>query len=206
MLTRKYLKSLKIEEGQLSDEQIDDVIARHTETTDALKDERDTFKADAEALPKVTKERDKLQKDLEDLKAKAPDAAKVRAEFDEYKLQVETEKANEKKLASVCAALKAAGANETAIELLAQKVDLATVELDENGEVKNADAVVDPIKAKYAGLFGKLTEDGVPPVNPPKGKTKMTKEDYQKLPVSDQMKYANEHPAEVDALLHPPKK
>lgn len=42
-LTRKSLKAMG-----LTDEQVDGVIEAHTETVEALKNQRDTYKADAE--------------------------------------------------------------------------------------------------------------------------------------------------------------
>jgi hypothetical protein len=50
-LTRKMLRAMGIE-----DEKIDEIITAHTETVDALKEQRDQYKADAEKLPNVQKE------------------------------------------------------------------------------------------------------------------------------------------------------
>jgi hypothetical protein len=50
-LTRKFLKAMGIEE-----EKIEQIIDAHTETVNALKEERDNFKADAEKLPNVQKQ------------------------------------------------------------------------------------------------------------------------------------------------------
>lgn len=47
-LTRRMLKAMGI-----SDEQVDEIIAAHTETVDALKEQRDAYKADAEKLADV---------------------------------------------------------------------------------------------------------------------------------------------------------
>lgn len=193
-MTRKFLKALGIE-----DDKIDQIIEAHTDTISALKDERDTYKADAESLPSVAKERDKLQKDIDDLKAKAPDAAKVQAEFDAYKQQVEAEKANASKAVAVEAALKAAGANETAVKLMLKEIDLSTVELDGN-TVRNADKVIEPIKTAYAGLFGTQQRQGVPPATPPKG-TPTSKEAFLALSMVDRMRFANEHPSEAAEYL-----
>ena len=196
-LSRKFLAALGIE-----DEKVEQIIQAHTDTITALKDERDTYKGDADQLPVVTKERDDLQKEFDDFKAKAPEAAKVQAEFDAYKLEVENEKANQKKMEAVLATLKEAKANETAIELLAAKVELDKVELDNDGAIKDVEKIVlEPLKAKYAGLFGVETNDGVPPVNPPRGNGKMSKEEYQKLSLIKQMEYAKDHPEEVKDLI-----
>ena len=50
-MTRKFLKAMGIEE-----EKIEQIIEAHTETVNALKEERDKFKGDAEKLPTVQKE------------------------------------------------------------------------------------------------------------------------------------------------------
>ena len=56
-LTRKFLSAMGIE-----DEKVDEIIGAHTETVNALKEQRDSYKADAEKLPAV-------QKELDDMKA-----------------------------------------------------------------------------------------------------------------------------------------
>ena len=58
-LTRKFLSALGIEQDK-----IDEIITAHTETVDALKEQRDEYKEQAESVPNLTKE-------LEDLKEQA---------------------------------------------------------------------------------------------------------------------------------------
>ena len=81
-LTRKFLSALGIE-----DDKVDEIIGAHTETVNALKEQRDSYKADAEKLPTV-------QKELDDMKAAAEkngkDAYKVKydalkEDFDKFK-------------------------------------------------------------------------------------------------------------------------
>jgi hypothetical protein len=100
---------------------------------------------------------------------------------------------------AVEAALKAAGANETAVKLMLKEIDLSTVELDGN-TVKNADKVIEPIKTAYAGLFGTQQQQGVPPATPPKG-TPTSKEAFLALSMVDRMRFANEHPSEAAEYL-----
>lgn len=159
-LTRSYLKSMG-----LTDEQVNAIIENHAETVDALKKERDGFRTQAEAAAEVAKERDTLKEQL----AKAGDAAKVQAEFDAYKTKVEGEKAKAAKSSAVRAALKAAGVNRDEFaDLLLGKVDFDKVELDGDA-VKDSAALIDPLKASYAGCFGTVTEKGTPPATPPSG-------------------------------------
>ena len=194
-LTRKFLAALGIE-----DEKVEQIIQAHTDTITALKDERDTYKGDAEQLPVVTKERDDLQKEFDDFKAKAPEAAKVQAEFDAYKLEVENEKATAKVRAALRKALIDDDVNPDVVDWIVDEYDLSTIEMD-GDNLKDREAAVKPAKDAHAKWFGKQTQDGVPPVNPPKGNGKMSKEEYQKLSLMKQMEYAKDHLEEVKDLI-----
>ena len=57
-LTRKFLSALGIEADK-----VDEIINAHTETVDALKEQRDSYKADAEKLTAVQTELDKLKEE-----------------------------------------------------------------------------------------------------------------------------------------------
>ena len=194
-LTRNYLKSMG-----LTDEQVNAIIENHTETVEALKKERDGYKATAETVGSVTKERDRLQADLEKARKDGSDAAKVQADFDAYRQQVETGRANEAKRALIKSALEKAGANPAAIDLMLGTVKLEEVELD--GEaLKDAEAVLKPIREAHAGLFGTVQNQGTPPLNPPGGDGKMTRESFGKLPLVKRMEYINAHPEQQKELI-----
>lgn len=79
--TRKALKA-----RGYTDEQIDDLIELHTESTDAIKAERDKFKEEADKLPDV-------QRQLKEANSKIEAAEK-----DDYKGKYESEKAAHDKL------------------------------------------------------------------------------------------------------------
>lgn len=55
-LTRKFLKALGIE-----DDKIEQIVEAHAETVDALKDERDSYKAKAEEAAETQKELDTMK-------------------------------------------------------------------------------------------------------------------------------------------------
>ena len=78
-LTRKFLTALGIEDENVQDQ----IISAHTEATDALKEQRDGYKADAEKLPEVQKELDTLKEQSGD-KIKAQ-YDKLKKDFDNYK-------------------------------------------------------------------------------------------------------------------------
>ena len=176
-LTRKMLKALSIE-----DEKIDQIIEAHTETTDALKSDRDKYKEEAskvadlqKEIADLTKERDALQK-----KADENDSYKEKYEnehkaFDDYKKDVDTERQNNKKAEAYKALLKKAGVSDKRIDAV-MKVPFE-VELDDKGEVKDADKVVESIKAEWSDFIVTTSEKGAETENPPANSGgKMTKE------------------------------
>lgn len=166
-LTRKLLQSMG-----LTDEQVSAIIENHSETVEGLKAERDQHKAAAEAAQSAARERDELRKQVEALQASGGDAAKVQADFDAYRQQVETEKANAAKSAAVRKTLKDSGvAREEFLELLLGKVDLSKVEM-EGEAIKDAAALVDPLKTSYSGCFAQELTGGTPPIDPPAGGNK----------------------------------
>lgn len=194
-LTRKFLKALGIEEDK-----IEEIITAHGETVAALKDEIDKAEQSAKDSAAAAQERDKLQKRVEALEKTSGDAAKVQAEYDAYKQQVETDKANAGKKALIKKALEEAHANPAAIDLMLNTVKLDDVELD--GEaLKDAEAVLKPIREAHAGLFGTVQNQGTPPLNPPAGDGKMTRESFEKLPLSKRMEYINAHPEQQKELI-----
>lgn len=194
-LTRKFLKALGIEE-----EKIDEIISAHGDTVTALKEEIEQAKQGAEGLAAVTKERDDLKKQVDTLTKASGDVAKVQAEFDAYKKQVETDKANAGKKTLIKKALEEAGANPAAIDLMLNTVALDKVEI-ENDVLKDAKAVIDPLKASHAGLFGDATVTGTQQITPPSGSGKMTKETFEKLPLMKRMEYINTHPEQQKELI-----
>ena len=58
-LTRKALKAMG-----LTDEQVDSVVEMHTETVDAIKEQRDGYKADADKLAEAQAELETLKKTI----------------------------------------------------------------------------------------------------------------------------------------------
>lgn len=173
-LTRNFLKSMG-----LTDEQVSAIIEGHTDTVTALTKERDDARASAAKVEELTRERDDYKTKYE----KAGDASKVQAEFDAYKQKVEGEKVSAAKTAAIRKSFKAAGVNRDEFaDLLLGKVDMDKVELD-GDKVKDEAALLDPLKSKYAGCFGKVDEQGTPPSAPPSGSsgTKYTQEQIQAM-------------------------
>lgn len=159
-LTRNFLKSM-----QLTDEQISAIIENHAETVEALKRERDGYKEAAEQAAQVAKERDTLRDQLE----KAGDAAAVQKEFDDFKAAVAAEKETAARKAAWRDVMKSGGVQRAEfLDLLEGQTDLAAIEM-KDGKIVNADALLEPLKAKYAPCFGTAETIGTQPVAPPAG-------------------------------------
>ena len=162
-LTRKLLQSMGIEA-----EKIDQIIEAHSETVDALKSERDGFKADADKYAEAQANVTRLSDELKTAKNNGTDAAKVQAAFDAYKQQIETERTNAAKTSAIKTALKAAGVQRDEFAaLLMSQIDLNAVEID--GEKVKDTAFIDGLKKTYSGCFATAQESGVDRVTPPSG-------------------------------------
>lgn len=176
-LTRKMLKAMGID-----DEKIDQIIEAHTETVDALKDERDKYREDAEKLPEVQKKLDaasKLNSGDESYKVKY-DALKE--DFEKYKGEVtakETKGAKEKALKEL---LKKIGISEKRIGSVVKVTDLEKIKLDKDGKITDADALEKSIRDEWADFIVTEGEKKPAPETPPQTTpVKMSKADIFKI-------------------------
>ena len=178
-LTRRMLKAMGI-----SDEQVDEIIAAHTETVDALKEQRDAYKADAEKLADVQKQLDKATADLE---AAGKDAYKVKyealkEEYEGYKTEQTKKESHAAKEKAYRALLQEAGVSEKRLESVLRVSDVDSVELDGNGSIKGADKLTESIKSEWADFITTTETRGAQTSNPPANNNggAMTKADIYK--------------------------
>lgn len=174
-LTRKLLKSFG-----LDDAVIDSIIEAHTESTDALKKQRDDALAEASKVEALTKDLNEAKDKL----AKTGDAAKVQKDFDDYKAGIEAEKKGAKTRDALRALLKDTVGikRDSALDLIMAAEKMDGYELDENGSLKDAENIANTMKQKHAEWIGDVSTTGVPPMNPPSGgATKMTREEIEKI-------------------------
>lgn len=175
-LTRKMLKAMGIEE-----EKIDQIIEAHTETTDALKKERDAANDKAAANETAAKELEELKNspqknDFEDKYAKEHEA------FESYKKQVEVEKQQEATRSLYKAQLEALGITGKRAEQIIKVTDIGALKV-KDGAFEDAEAVKKGIQDEW-GEFVKTTEtQGAQVPTPPEGGSqdaleKMTTEQY----------------------------
>lgn len=157
-LTRKMLKAMGIE-----DDKIEQIIDAHTETVDALKQERDRYKDDAEKLPDVQKELDKL-KTGENWEEKYN---KEHTEFEAYKTSVATEKAIEQKKSLYKQLLVESKVDEKRIDAILKVTDLANMKVDKDGKLEDAENLKKSIATEWSGFIVTDGTKGAEVNNPP---------------------------------------
>ena len=185
-LTRKALKAMG-----LSDEQVDSVIEMHTETVDALKEARDSYKTDAEKLPALQAELDQLKATVgED--GKNPFEVKYNAlkeEFDAYKTGVTEKETIQRKKEAYTELLKSAGISEKRIGAVLKVTDLKGLKLDAEGKLENAADLTKNIQTEWSDFIAKEDKRGADVSNPPDQKEPA---DYDNLSDADYYKQTYE--------------
>lgn len=175
--TRKFLKALGIEDENVQDQ----LVSAYREEIDAIAEERDKYKEDAEKLPKVEKERDTLKAQLDE-NGENPFEGKFKAlkkEFEDYKADVTAKETKRAKQHEYKALLKEAGVNEKRIDSVLKVTNLDDVELDENGKIKDGEALKQKIKSEWADFLVETSVQGANTPTPPAntGGSRKTKEE-----------------------------
>lgn len=163
-LTRKFLTALGIEA-----EKIDEIIAAHSETVNALKTERDGYKEDAEKLPTVQKELDDLKASQNNDNGFEKKYNDVKKEFDDYKKDVTARELLAKKKDLYKAALKKAGISDKHLErIMKASADMIDgLEVDDKGEVKDSDALDKSVKEEWSDFITTEGQNGAKTPTPP---------------------------------------
>ena len=181
-LSRKFLTAMGID-----DDKIDEIIHAHRETVDALKEERDQYKTEAEQLPSVKAELEeykaKVSKNDEDAwESKYNDMKaakeKVEKDFNDFKADAQAKETKANKKNAYRALLKDVGITEKRLDAVLKVTDFDSIELGEDGAIKNADELKKTAKTEWAEFIGTKSEQGANTPNPPanNGGGDMTKE------------------------------
>ena len=148
---------------------------------DAVKSERDELKEQVGKLSKVQEELDVVTKDRDSLKKSSDENAAYkekyeneRSAFSEYKKEVDAEREKAKKSTAYMALLKKAGVKDdkegNRYSQITKLAKFDEIELDDAGNIKDEDKVLESIKKDWSGFIGKKSEEGAnietPPDNP----------------------------------------
>lgn len=179
-LTRKFLSALGIDADK-----IDEIISAHTETVDALKQERDEYKATADKLPSV-------QKELNDLKTAAEKDGKdpykvkyeaIKEEFENYKNEQTAKETKAQKQAAYKALLAECGVADKRIDAVLRVSDVDSIKLDKDGKIEDAAKLKKAIADEWSDFIVTKSQQGANTATPPQnnGNTTMTKADILKI-------------------------
>ena len=158
-LTRKALKAMGF-----TDEQVDSVIEMHSEAVDALKAQRDGYKADADKLAEAQAELDTMRKDGYKEKYE-----KEHSDFEAYKNTVTTKETRAAKTAAARKYFEEAGITGKSLEIAMRGAGAEIEAAELNGDkLKDTAAFEALVKGDFAGLVGTVETKGANVSHPPK--------------------------------------
>lgn len=194
-LTRRMLAAMGIEADK-----IDEIIAAHTESVEALKAQRDEYKTNAERYSAVSAELDALKKKAETdrsfeekynaLVAEREDAEKkatakydkLKGEFDSFKADTEKQQTVAKKKTAYRDILQSIGVSPKRLDAVLRLANLDSVQFDENGALANEDDLKKTAAEEWSDYIVTESSVGAETEKPPQSNGgKMSKEDILKI-------------------------
>ncbi len=159
--TREFIRKLaKESEIELPKEFIDGLMTEHANVRDGYAEEQVKAALANQPKPKPT--------DSEEYKALQKKFDDEKAAHDKLKTEVATKETNGKKSDALKAMLKAAGYSEKGVDKIAKYGNyLDGVELDENGSIKNSDALIKTISGEWGEYIETKTATGAQTATPP---------------------------------------
>lgn len=196
-LTRGLLKALGIEEDKISQ-----IIDAHVETVNALKEQITEYKEKADKYPELEKQLEEqtkaAKKSGEDYTKTKSELDKVNGEYAEFKKGVETKEHKAAVAKAFGDFLKDMKVTEAGIAKI-MKYASDSVELDEQGNIKNAADLKKTITDEWSEYVSKTEERGLDTKTPPKSNpagTYKSKEDILKITdAAERQKAIKENPA-----------
>lgn len=196
-LSRSYLKALG-----LTEEQVNSIVEAHTETISGLKDELKTVREKVDRLGEVEKELN----DLKTANAGKPNFEELynadHTALENLRSEITAKEARAAKEAAIGAFFEKNNivGKQKKIAMMAIKGDIDGYEVDEAGNLKDTKPLETLIKEDFAGLVSTQRTEGANTAEPP---SNIGGDAFDKLPLYEKMKFANEHPndASVKAFL-----
>ena len=165
-LTRKMLAAMDIPA-----EKIDEIITAHTETVNAIKEERDSLKVENDNLKNVEKDLEKANEKIKEFESGDWENKynAVKGEYDNFKTETETKATKTAKTNAYKQLLIDAGVSAKRVDsiLKVSESNINDVELDENGKIKDADKLSENVKTEWADFIVDTQTQGANTPKPP---------------------------------------
>ena len=183
-LSRKFMQGMG-----LTEEQASAIIEANDETITGLKAEIEKYKSAYEtsekSLEKVQKELNTLKEEAENNNSKNPYKVKyeaIKEEFESYKKDITAKETKASKTDAYRALLQEAGVSEKRINSVLKVSDVDSIELDEDGKIKDADKLKESIKKEWSDFIQTSGQQGAKTSTPPANVGgKMSKEDIMSI-------------------------
>lgn len=177
-LTKAKVKEILSKAGVEADSMdatVESIMNGHIASIDALREERDGYKSDAEKLPEVQKELDDLKKaneGSEDYEKKYND---LKQEYDSYKSDQSAKAEKAAKDKAYRAMLKDIGVSDKRLDSIMRVTDLSNIKLDKEGAIEGLDEIKESTKTEWADFIATDGKQGADTHNPPNGFTELPK-------------------------------
>ena len=188
-LTRKFLSALGIEA-----EKVDEIIIAHSETVNALKEERDGFKKTAESNQAAADELKTVKAELDDLKKSTENDEwetkynDLKSEYDTYKSDVKTKEEKRAKVTAYRKLLKDTKISEkrldSIIKISGEAID--KIELEKDGSIKDSDKIAENIKSEWGEFIVTEQQIGANTPKPPANETGSPKKESRAAKLAEQ--------------------
>lgn len=187
-LTKGQVKEILAEaevSGEALKKALDAIITGHTESIEALREERDNLRAEVAKLQTAEAKVKELKTELDNAKEKISKGEKydeLKAEFDEYKAKVGAEKTKASKEKAFKELLANAGIPEKRHSAIIKVTDLKDYELTEDGKFKGEDKITSAVKDEWADFISTEHKEGAKTANPAENNGgKMSKDEILKI-------------------------
>lgn len=167
------------------DKAAEEICGRHTADLESIKEQRDSFKKDAETLASVQEELAKLKESGNNANSYKVKYEAMKEEYEKYKADVEAKQTRAGKETAYKALLKEAGISDKRIDAIIKisGEDIDKLELDADGKAKNSKDIVKAILTEWSDFVVKESKTGADTSTPPEngGKSAMTKDEIFKI-------------------------
>lgn len=185
---RKWLAGIIRNEDLSPEEKEQAIMDGHIAVTDAIKDDRDKYKTEADRAAELQRQLDE-KNGGEDYKQKYEDEKRA---FDDFKAQTARNAETAKVRAAYRELLTSEGVAEKRLDAIMKVTDLSGMKLGEDGTLEGIDDLRNAIKSDWGEFIPKKEERGADVDNPPK----QDKGSFDSMSLAEKMAYANQHPAD----------